>query len=50
MLSNMRKTPDGIHDTIRRLTTLRDAWSTMLRQQGAPPAGPEPLAALSARS
>jgi flagellar protein FliS len=31
--SNARKTPDGIHDTIRRLATLRDAWSEMLRRQ-----------------
>jgi flagellar secretion chaperone FliS len=50
MLSNMRKTPDGIHDTIRRLSTLRDAWSEMLRQQGASPAALEPFAALSACS
>jgi flagellar protein FliS len=34
--SNMHKTSDGIHETIRRLTVLRDAWSEMLNQQGAP--------------
>jgi flagellar secretion chaperone FliS len=32
-LSNSRKTPEGIHDTIGRLTVLRDAWSEVLRQQ-----------------
>lgn len=32
--SNIRKNPDGIHDTISRLSVLRDAWSEMLRQQG----------------
>jgi flagellar protein FliS len=31
--SNARKTPEGIHDTIRRLGILRDAWSEMLRRQ-----------------
>jgi len=40
-LSNRRKSPEGIHDTIKRLSVLRDAWSEMLRQQGAAPAAPE---------
>ena len=33
ILSNTRKSPEGIHDTISRLSVLRDAWSEMLRQQ-----------------
>jgi flagellar protein FliS len=32
-LSNTRKLPEGIHDTVERLSVLRDAWSEMLRQQ-----------------
>ena len=32
MESNLRKSPEGIRDTIRRLTILRDAWQEMLRQ------------------
>ena len=40
MLSNRQKTPEGIHDTITRLSVLRDAWSEMLRQQSAAPAVP----------
>jgi len=36
MESNMRKTPEGIRDTIRRLTTLREAWQEMLCQRAAP--------------
>ena len=34
-LSNTRKSPEGIHDSIERLSVLRDAWSEMLRQQNA---------------
>ncbi len=46
--SNARKTPDGIHDTIRRLTVLRDAWNEMLRRQkDAPVLEPDELAAVS---
>jgi len=47
--SNARKTPDGIHDTIRRLGVLRDAWNEMLRRQkNAARAGSfQALAALS---
>jgi flagellar secretion chaperone FliS len=33
--SNVRKSPDGIQDAIRRLTTLRDAWGQMLGRGGA---------------
>ena len=32
-LSNTRKTPEGIHDTIRRLSVLRDAWNEIQRRQ-----------------
>jgi flagellar secretion chaperone FliS len=32
-LSNTRKSPEGIHDTIKRLSVLRDAWSQMLQKQ-----------------
>ncbi len=31
--SNLRKTPDGIRDTISRLTVLRDAWQEMLQRR-----------------
>jgi flagellar secretion chaperone FliS len=37
-LSNLRKSPEGIHDTIQRLSVLRDAWSEMLQQQNTVPA------------
>lgn len=40
-LSNTRKWPGGIHDTIERLSVLRGAWSDMLRQQSTAPAAPE---------
>jgi flagellar secretion chaperone FliS len=33
-LSNTRKRPEGIQDTIQRLSVLRDAWNEMLRRQG----------------
>jgi flagellar protein FliS len=33
MESNLRKSPEGIRDTIRRLTILRDAWQEMLHQR-----------------
>ena len=46
-LSNIRKTPEGIHDTIQRLSVLRDAWSEMLRQQTA---APEPLSPFALNS
>lgn len=31
--SNLRKTPEGIRDTISRLTVLRDAWQEMLQRR-----------------
>ena len=31
--SNRSKTPAGIHDTIKRLTILREAWSEMMQRQ-----------------
>jgi flagellar protein FliS len=34
--SNLRKTSDGIHESIRRLTVLRDAWRQMLGQSSSP--------------
>jgi flagellar secretion chaperone FliS len=40
-LSNTRKSPEGIHDSIERLSVLRDAWSEMLRQQNAVPDAPQ---------
>ena len=40
-ISNTRKSPEGIHDTVKRLSVLRDAWNDMLRQQGVVPAAPE---------
>jgi flagellar protein FliS len=49
-LSNARKSPDGIHDTVKRLSVLRDAWSEMLRQQGAVPAAPEHFSNFSLNS
>ena len=47
--SNMQKTPDGINDTINRLSVLRDAWSQMLQQQAASPAS-QPFCSLEAVS
>lgn len=32
--ANLRKDPKGIGEVIHRLTELRDAWATMLSQQG----------------
>ena len=49
-LSNRRKSPEGIHDTIKRLSLLRDAWSEMLRQQSAAPAAPEHFSSFSFNS
>jgi flagellar secretion chaperone FliS len=46
-LSNTRKTPAGIKDTIHRLTVLRDAWNEMLRRQEAERPAPEPYEALA---
>ena len=48
--SNVQKTPEGIRDTINRLSTLRDAWSTMLVQRGGAHREPSPYATLSVAS
>jgi flagellar secretion chaperone FliS len=48
--SNIRKSPEGIHETVKRLSVLRDAWSEMLRQQGAAPGAAEPMGALALSS
>ncbi len=32
--ANLRKDPTGLGEVIQRLTVLRDAWATMLTQQG----------------
>lgn len=32
--ANLRKDPKGIGEVIQRITELRDAWATMLSQQG----------------
>jgi len=43
--SNIRKSPEGIHDTLERLTILRSAWDEMLQQQNGrgPQSGPSPF-------
>lgn len=46
MEANIRKNPEGIRETIGRLTSLRDAWFQMLQGVGTPsgtasPATPE---------
>ena len=33
--SNVQKKPDGVREVIRHLSELRDAWATMLSNQGA---------------
>ena len=48
MESNLRQTPEGIHDTIRRLTILRDAWQEMLQRRAAEADRSPELACLSA--
>jgi flagellar protein FliS len=44
--SNVKKTSAGIGEVIRHLNVLRDAWATMLTNQGAP--APASAAALAA--
>ena len=34
--ANLRKDPTGIREVIERITVLRNAWATMLAQQGQP--------------
>jgi flagellar secretion chaperone FliS len=48
--SNVHKTPEGIHDAIHRLSTLSDAWRTMLVERGSAQREPERYATLSATS
>lgn len=33
--SNLKKTPEGIHEAISHVTVLRDAWKEMLQQSSA---------------
>ena len=40
--SNITKEPQGIHEAIRRLTILRDAWAAMLEGNGAREASLQP--------
>ncbi len=46
--SNLRKSPDGIRDTLRRLTILREAWQNMLRSSAAGSGSASPQLSLSA--
>lgn len=41
--SNLRKSPDGIQETMRRLTVLRDAWQEMLNRSTQSAATPASL-------
>jgi flagellar secretion chaperone FliS len=50
VFSNTRKKPEGIQDTIDRLTTLRDAWTEMLRRQENQPSAEDSCGALAAVS
>jgi flagellin-specific chaperone FliS len=34
--SNLKKRPEGAREVIKHLTVLRDAWATMLANQGMP--------------
>ena len=40
--SNLKKTRAGVDEVIKHLSVLRDAWATMLRNQGMVP-GAEPI-------
>ena len=35
--SNVKKRPEGAREVIKHLTVLREAWATMLANQGMPP-------------
>ena len=48
MESNLSKTPEGIRDTVRRLTVLRDAWQEMLQRRTVESAQPVEYASLCA--
>ena len=43
--SNLKKNSTGVGEAIRHLTVLRDAWATMLANQGAAPEVRQALAA-----
>ncbi len=43
--SNIQKEPEGIKDTLHRLTVLRDAWQQMLQHGGQPVPGVQPVLA-----
>jgi flagellar secretion chaperone FliS len=43
--SNLKKQSTGVEEVIRHLTVLRDAWATMLRQEGLAPENPRELVA-----
>jgi flagellar secretion chaperone FliS len=46
--ANLRKDPAGIVEVIKRITVLRDAWATMLEQQGDDANAKAPTAELAA--
>lgn len=46
--ANLRKDPTGIAEVIKRITVLRDAWATMLEQQGDSTKTQTPTAELAA--
>jgi flagellar protein FliS len=46
--ANLRKDPAGIVEVIKRITVLRDAWATMLEQQGDSANTQTPTAELAA--
>jgi flagellar secretion chaperone FliS len=43
--SNLRKRRDGVDEVIAHLTVLRDAWATMLNNQGGTPEPGQPVGA-----
>jgi len=47
--SNLKKTRAGVEEVLKHLNVLRDAWATMLRNQGMTP-DTEPLASQSISS
>ncbi len=50
MESNLAKTPEGIRDTLRRLTILRDAWQEMLQRRTVESAHPSEASPLEVSS
>lgn len=45
--SDVQKKADGVEEVIRHVTVLRDAWATMLNNQGMPAAAATPAFALA---